>query len=119
MNRKFRVLVLAAAIFSPAVAIAQAPPASKSPVAPQTEVHDPKACAQNQATVGSGGNLDVNKDKQAKSSTLSDKLAKSNGVICPPQNVDKEIKQPTPQGGVMPVIPPPGSPGGDQSVQPK
>ena len=50
---------------------------------------------------------------------LSDKLARTDGVICPP-NVDPEIKAPTPQSGnKMPVIPPPGSPGGDQSVQPK
>jgi hypothetical protein len=33
--------------------------------------------------------------------------------------VDPEIRQPTPPGGAMPVIPPPGTPGGDQSVQPK
>ena len=50
---------------------------------------------------------------------LSDKLARTDGVICPP-NVDPEIKAPTPQsGGKMPVIPPPGSPGGDPSIQPK
>jgi hypothetical protein len=51
--------------------------------------------------------------------TLSDKLARSGGVICPP-NVDPEIKAPTPESGAkMPVIPPPGSPGGDPSIQPK
>ena len=51
--------------------------------------------------------------------TLSDKLARTGGVICPP-NVDPEIKAPTPDSGnKMPVIPPPGSPGGDPSVQPK
>ena len=51
--------------------------------------------------------------------TLSDKLARTDGVICPP-NVDPEIKAPTPESGnKMPVIPPPGGPGGDQSIQPK
>ena len=50
--------------------------------------------------------------------TLSDKLARSDGVICPP-NVDPKIKAPTLEGGTMPVIPPPGSPGGDQSIKPK
>ena len=49
---------------------------------------------------------------------LSDKLARTDGVICPP-NVDPEIRAPTPQGGKMPVIPPPGSPGGDPTVRPK
>ncbi|HEY4405041.1 MAG TPA: hypothetical protein VGN55_10325, partial [Xanthobacteraceae bacterium] len=50
--------------------------------------------------------------------TLSDKLAQTDGVICPP-NVDPDIRAPTPQGGTMPVIPPPGSPGGDPTVRPK
>jgi hypothetical protein len=50
--------------------------------------------------------------------SLSDKLAQSNGVICPPK-VDRAIKAPTPNAGKMPVIPPPGSPGGNPNVQPK
>jgi hypothetical protein len=50
---------------------------------------------------------------------LSDKLAQTDGILCPP-DVDPEIKAPTPQGGgAMPVIPPPGSPGGDPTVRPK
>ena len=52
------------------------------------------------------------------SKTLSDKLDQSGGVICPP-NVDPGIKTPAPDTGKMPVIPPPGSPGGDPKVQPK
>jgi hypothetical protein len=40
-------------------------------------------------------------------------------VLCPPAGVDPEIRAPTPQGGNMPVIPPPGSPGGDPSIRPK
>jgi hypothetical protein len=49
---------------------------------------------------------------------LSEKLDKTNGVICPP-SVDPAINAPTPPSGTMPVIPPPGSPGGDPTVQPK
>jgi hypothetical protein len=49
---------------------------------------------------------------------LSDKLARTDGVLCPP-NVDPGIRLPTPEAGRTPVIPPPGSPGGDPSVQPK
>jgi hypothetical protein len=52
------------------------------------------------------------------SKTLSDKLDQGGGVICPP-NVDPGIKTPAPETGKMPVIPPPGSPGGDPKVQPK
>jgi hypothetical protein len=52
------------------------------------------------------------------SGDLSNKLGQSNGVICPP-DVDQGMKAPTPNTGKMPVIPPPGSPGGDPKVQPK
>ncbi|GAB1717164.1 MAG: hypothetical protein NTAFB05_22060 [Nitrobacter sp.] len=50
---------------------------------------------------------------------LGDKLAKSDGVLCPPAGVDPEMRAPTPEGGNTPVIPPPGSPGGDPTVRPK
>ena len=50
--------------------------------------------------------------------SLSDKLDQGGGVICPP-NVDPGMKTPAPETGKMPVIPPPGSPGGDPKVQPK
>jgi hypothetical protein len=51
--------------------------------------------------------------------TLSEKLDQTSGVICPP-DIDPSMKAPTPKnGGNMPVIPPPGTPGGDPSVQPK
>jgi hypothetical protein len=56
---------------------------------------------------------------QSDSAPLSDRLAAGNGVLCPPSGVDPEIRAPTPDAGKMPVIPPPGSPGGDKSVQPK
>jgi hypothetical protein len=50
---------------------------------------------------------------------LGDKLAKSDGVLCPPAGVDPEIRAATPDAGNMPVIPPPGSPGGDPTIRPK
>jgi hypothetical protein len=50
---------------------------------------------------------------------LGDKLARSDGVLCPPAGVDPEIRAPTPDVGNTPVIPPPGSPGGDPTVRPK
>jgi hypothetical protein len=53
------------------------------------------------------------------SRTLSDQLAQSKGVICPPAGVDPGISVPPTGGGRTPVIPPPGTPGGDPSIQPK
>jgi hypothetical protein len=50
---------------------------------------------------------------------LSDKLTKSDGVLCPPAGVDPEIHAPTPDAGNTPVIPPPGSPGGNPDIRPK
>jgi hypothetical protein len=50
--------------------------------------------------------------------TLSDQLNKSNGVMCPP-DIDPGMKAPTPNAGNTPVIPPPGTPGGDPNIQPK
>ncbi len=119
MERNIRLVGLAAltaAMLMPALAAAQAPPKMRVPAAPGSEQRDPKACAQGGATVGSGGS--VNAQKQP-GDTLSDKLAQSGGVICPPPGVDPEIREPTPPGGPMPVIPPPGSPGGNPNIQPK
>jgi hypothetical protein len=50
---------------------------------------------------------------------LGDKLARSDGVLCPPAGVDPQMHAPTPDIGNMPVIPPPGSPGGNPNVRPK
>ncbi|MEI9922411.1 MAG: hypothetical protein WDN50_01490 [Bradyrhizobium sp.] len=47
------------------------------------------------------------------------KLAKSDGVLCPPSGVDPEIRAPTPEAGNMPVISAAGSPGGDPTIRPK
>ena len=114
--RGLKLAALLTGVLMPAVAGAQAPPQTTTPIAPKTEQLDPKACANSQATVGQGGDLDMQKPA---GTSLSGKLAQSNGVICPPAHVDPEINAPTPPGGAMPVIPPAGSPGGNQSVQPK
>jgi hypothetical protein len=50
---------------------------------------------------------------------LGDKLARSDGVLCPPAGIDPEMRAPTPDAGKTPVIPPPGSPGGDPTIRPK
>lgn len=52
---------------------------------------------------------------------LSKKLDKNEGVLKPPTGVDPEIHKAPPAntGDKMPIIVPPGEPGGDQSIQPK
>ena len=52
---------------------------------------------------------------------LSKKLDDNEGVLKPPEGVDPKMNKgaPAKSGDKMPVIIPPGEPGGDQSVQPK
>ena len=53
--------------------------------------------------------------------TLSEQLDENKGVIEPPPVGDAGIHAPAPDPlpGTTPVIPPPGTPGGDPSVVPK
>jgi hypothetical protein len=53
--------------------------------------------------------------------TLSERLDRNSGVIHLPAGVDPGIAVPAPNPDphTTPVIPPPGTPGGDPSVQPK
>jgi len=54
------------------------------------------------------------------SGNLSDRLNRSGGVIKPPENVDPGLqKKPPDDSDKMPVIPPPGTPGGNPDVKPK
>jgi hypothetical protein len=79
---------------------------------PQGSDHPGSACPP-----GSGANAPtVGKDQDR---PLSDQLAQTKGVICPPAGVDPQMRQPAPEGGALKVIPPPGSPGGNPNVQPK
>jgi hypothetical protein len=112
-------IMLFSAVLMPAVALAQAPPASKPPSAGPASAQQSRDCANPTppATTGQRGDADVAKPD---GSNLSQKLAQSNGVLCPPKEVDPGMRAPTPPAGRMPVIKPPGTPGSpDQSVQPK
>jgi hypothetical protein len=105
MLKSVRCAVLIVLLGATLPCAAQNPPAPPN-AAPQTR--DPKACAAGQQP----------RDGGAGNQTLSEKLEQTDGVICPP-DVDPDIKAPTPQTGRMPVIPPPGSPGGDPTLRPK
>jgi hypothetical protein len=55
----------------------------------------------------------------APSENLTDRLAETKGVICPPTGIDPDIVAKPPGGGKLKVIPPPGTPGADPREQPK
>ena len=73
------------------------------------------AAAQSAATTPAVPDTDISN----KNGTLSEKLNQSDGVIHPQGADDPGIQKSAPATGTMPVIPPPGSPGGNMDVQPK
>ena len=58
-------------------------------------------------------------DVSRQSGTLSDKLNTTSGVIHPEGSVDPGMQKTPSATGAMPVVPPPGSPGGNSDVVPK
>jgi hypothetical protein len=97
---------------------AQEPPNPDRPGQNQPAQIDPKGCAPGERLQSGIVQADEKTPQGTIGEALSDKLARTDGVLCPP-NVDPEIRAPTPEGGKTPVIPPPGSPGGDPNVRPK
>jgi hypothetical protein len=113
---RLRVPLLALLLISATQAFAQSPPSrSPTPAPAQPAPTDPKACAPGERLPLQDGS---SKEPVTTGEALSDKLARTDGVICPP-HIDPEIKLPTPPGGTIQIIPAPGSPGGDPSVRPK
>jgi hypothetical protein len=106
MNRS-TALAASLLLLGSGLASAQTPPAKPNPAAPNTATTT--KCARSGSTVGSGQS----------GANLSDKLAQSNGVLCPPAGVDPDMRRQPPQGGALKVLPPPGTPGGDQKTVPK
>ncbi len=106
----------------PAAAVAQAPPSPATPPA-QTAPPNPERanqnCAPTRALPQDGSITPRGATTGQANELLGDRLAKSDGVLCPPPGVDPQMHAPTPDTGTMPVIPPPGGPGGDPNVRPK
>lgn len=106
--------LVAAVLVAPALGQGASPlgqgAASPSPCAPSLQPGSPGT-----TTTGEG----EPHNPASAPENLSNRLAQSDGVICPPSAVDPEMKLPTPQTGNTPVIPPPGSPGGDPTIRPK
>jgi hypothetical protein len=99
-------VVLAALVASVGAAVAQSEPrTSETLKSESTGPQDPRS-------TGSVGRSNE---------PLSDKLDRTDGVIRPPANIapDMSVRPPVPDPGTTPVIPAPGSPGGDQSLDPK
>jgi hypothetical protein len=103
------------------VASAQAPPAPATPPAQTAPPAVARAndCSPMQPVPQRGTVAPEGTTTGQRAEPLGDKLARSDGVLCPPPGVDPEIRAPTPDAGNTPVIPPPGSPGGDPNVRPK
>jgi len=102
-------------------ASAQAPP---GPVTPPAQTAPPSPlratnCAPMQQGQHPGEAVPEGTTTGRASEPLGDKLARSDGVLCPPAGIDPEMRAPTPDAGKTPVIPPPGSPGGDPTIRPK
>ena len=121
MAIKRALLLLCAMMATADLAGAQAPPGPTTPP-PQTAPPSSQRaanCAPMQPTPRSGTAVPEGKTTGQRAEPLGDRLARSDGVLCPPAGVDPEMRAPTPQGGNTPVIPPPGSPGGDPTIRPK
>jgi hypothetical protein len=100
------------------VAAAQSPPAPATPpshIAPPAPAYN---CAPTQSTP-QGTVMPEGATTGQGREPLGDQLAKSDGVLCPPAGIDPQMRAPTPDAGNTPVIPPPGSPGGDPTIRPK
>lgn len=120
MRTTSNIILASLLIAASGAAIAQAPPAPATPpqpTAPPSPQHAANCVPQdrpNRPTAPDGTTTGQSREP------LGDKLAKSEGVLCPPAGIDPEMHAPAPStGDSMPVVPPPGSPGGDPNVKPK
>jgi hypothetical protein len=97
--------------------VALVPVQAQQPLAPKPA--PPQALApQPCADASTEGRRNSPPSESKPNEDLSQKLAEGNGVLCPPP-VDPDIQAPTPNMGRTPIIPAPGTPGGNPSVQPK
>src|SRR3954447_23424180 len=95
---------LSAACAQPTPAVPSTPPLPVQP--PSATIAPPEQIAPRDGATDNG-------------TTMSDRLSRQQGAVKPP-SVDPGMSvQPKTGAGTMPVIPPPGSPGGNPSVVPK
>jgi hypothetical protein len=121
MDIKRALLLSCLLVAFPGVAGAQAPPGQTTP-APRTAPPSPERpanCAPMHPAPQSGTAAPEGTTTGQRAEPLGDRLARADGVLCPPPGVDPEMHAPAPDAGKTPVIPPPGSPGGDPTIRPK
>lgn len=103
-------------LLTAATAVAQAPPVGpQTAPSPQGTVR----CAPVQPPTGQGAGAPSQRTIGQSREPLSDRLAQSDGIMCPPSHIDPQMRKEAPDEGKTPVIPPPGSPGGDPAIRPK
>jgi hypothetical protein len=121
MGTKHSLFVCCVLTAASGVASAQAPPLPATPpaqTAPPSPAHTSE-CAPMPSAPRNGAMPPQGTTTGEAREPLGDKLARSDGVLCPPAGVDPQMHAPTPDTGNTPVIPPPGSPGGNSNVRPK
>jgi hypothetical protein len=119
MRTKYVALFSYALMAASGGASAQAPPLPATPPAQTVPPASANNCAPMQPVAPRGTIAPEGTTTGQSSEPLADRLAKSDGVLCPPAGIDPEIHAPTPDAGNTPVIPPPGSPGGNPDIRPK
>jgi hypothetical protein len=110
-------LVLAATQPTGAGAQPRPDPTQKPEPAPQSAPGNPQAAPPERIAPPAA----TPEDSGGSGAPLSDRLSRSQGTIKPPANVDPGMAAVPPDPGPrsMPVIPPPGTPGGNSTVTPK
>lgn len=90
-----------------------------SPALAQVSVRDPNMPDPKTTIPEKIQPMDPDTTGSTSSPSLSEKLNRSEGVIKPGGHVDPDLRvpAPVPNPGTTLVIPPPGSPGGDQRIQ--
>jgi hypothetical protein len=108
LNGRWYEVALAAYCLSGAMALAQAPaPTPPNASTPDTSTPpDPRQDPRSTGSIRPG-------------ETLSERLDRTDGVIRPAPNIAPNNAIRPPDTGTTPVIPPPGSPGGDPRIIPK
>lgn len=102
--RSFVIGLFAMAASGVGIGLAEQAPSPPPQVCPQDETGGPRAP----------------RGAPSPADNPSDRLADSQGVICPPAGIDPGIRvKPPGDEGAIKIVPAPGTPGGNPDVQPK